>query len=241
MDLHMPVMDGFAATRAIRALPSPGAQVRVVALTSDAFAESRAHAREAGMDDFLAKPVQIHDVEEMLRRHFGARAIGRVVSTVPVSVPVAALPVDTPLTEGAAIMGPPRPERRQRVRLRPGDAGRLLDLGLIADTCAALSATSYGVLLTGFMADESASLASLMVCLEQPQCPGTERAQAAHRLKGAAANLGLREITDTARDIELEADAGTLTDETAALAARRLRGQFETARELLSRMGWLGR
>jgi two-component system, sensor histidine kinase len=236
MDLHMPVMDGFAAARAIRALPGPGAQVRVMALTSDAFAESRERAREAGMDDFLAKPVQIHDVEEMLRRHFGARATGRVVSTVPV-----VLPVDTPSTEGAAIMGPPRPERRQRVRLRPGDAGRLLDLGLIADTCAALSATSYGVLLTGFMADESASLASLMASLDRPQCPGAERAQAAHRLKGAAANLGLCQIADTVRDIELEADAGTLTDETAALAARRLRGQFETARELLSRMGWLGR
>jgi two-component system, sensor histidine kinase len=245
MDLHMPVMDGFAAARAIRALPGLGAQVRVMALTSDAFAESRERAREAGMDDFLAKPVQIHDVEEMLRRHFGGRAIGCVAPTAPVALVPAAAPgalsVSARRLEDSAIMGPPRPERRQRVRLRPGDAARLLDLALIADTCAALSAVSYGVLLSGFMADESASLAGLLACLEQPHCPALERAQAGHQLKGAAANLGLREIADTAREIELEAEADTLTDETAALAARRLRGQFETAKELLSRMGWLGR
>jgi signal transduction histidine kinase/CheY-like chemotaxis protein/HPt (histidine-containing phosphotransfer) domain-containing protein len=245
MDLHMPVMDGLAATRAIRALAGSAAQVRVFALTSDAFADSRERARESGMDDFLAKPVQIHDVEEMLRRHFGARALGRVVPTAPVALvadpAVGALAASTTLTVGSAIIGPPRPERRQRVRLRPGDAARLLDLVLIADTCAALSAASYGVLLTGFMADESASLANLMACLEQPRCPAPERARTGHQIKGAAANLGLREIADTARDIELEAEAGTLTDETAALAARRLRSQYETARELLSRLGWLGR
>ncbi|WP_293999264.1 ATP-binding protein [Sphaerotilus sp.] len=76
MDLHMPVMDGLAAARAIRDLPVAQSRVCIVALTADAVAESRERVREAGMDDFLAKPVQLHDVEELLRKHFGARAVG---------------------------------------------------------------------------------------------------------------------------------------------------------------------
>ena len=59
MDLHMPVMDGFDATRAMRALAAPVASVRIIALSADAFEESRDNAISAGMDGFLAKPVSI--------------------------------------------------------------------------------------------------------------------------------------------------------------------------------------
>jgi HPt (histidine-containing phosphotransfer) domain-containing protein len=198
------------------------------------------------MDDFLAKPVQFHDAEEMLRKHFGARAVGSMASVLPVPASPVAIPAgDMPsgwpaMPACSAIIGPPKPDRRQRVRIRPGETARALDLGLIADTCAALSAVAYGGLLAGFMSDESASLANLLVLLEQPRGAAEDLANAAHRFKGAAASLGLRELAETAGDIENESEAKTLTDETAALAARRLMTQFETARELVSRMGWLG-
>ena len=57
MDLRMPGMDGFSATRAIRALPGPRGKTPILALTADAMPERRALCREVGMDGFIAKPL----------------------------------------------------------------------------------------------------------------------------------------------------------------------------------------
>jgi signal transduction histidine kinase/DNA-binding response OmpR family regulator len=73
MDLHMPVMDGFAAAREIRALPAPRGRVPIIALTADAFQESRDVARDVGMDDFLTKPAHLPQLRAMLQRYGGKR------------------------------------------------------------------------------------------------------------------------------------------------------------------------
>jgi two-component system, sensor histidine kinase len=75
MDLHMPVLDGVGATRAIRALPdAAAATVPIVALTADAFPETRERCLVAGMNDFLTKPVSPQKLATSLRRLFGAGA-----------------------------------------------------------------------------------------------------------------------------------------------------------------------
>jgi CheY-like chemotaxis protein len=57
MDLQMPVMNGLDAARAIRAFTAPASLVPIIALTANAFAEDIAACKEAGMNDFVPKPL----------------------------------------------------------------------------------------------------------------------------------------------------------------------------------------
>ncbi len=68
MDVQMPGLDGHAATRAIRAREGDGRHMPIVALTANALAGDRAKCIESGMDDFLAKPVELAQLERTLAR-----------------------------------------------------------------------------------------------------------------------------------------------------------------------------
>ena len=58
MDVQMPLLDGIEATRQIRTLPEPRGRVPVVALTADAMTGAKEYYLQAGMDDYLAKPIR---------------------------------------------------------------------------------------------------------------------------------------------------------------------------------------
>ena len=68
MDLHMPVMDGLAATRAIRALSSPVNNIPIIALTADAMNNAQEDALAAGVNFFVTKPVHISRLQEAIER-----------------------------------------------------------------------------------------------------------------------------------------------------------------------------
>ena len=69
MDIQMPVMDGYEATRRIRALNDPAkAGIPIVAMTANAFEEDRQRAFEAGMNAHVAKPIDVPELMETLQR-----------------------------------------------------------------------------------------------------------------------------------------------------------------------------
>ena len=69
MDIQMPRMDGFTATGLIRAMPWPdGYHLPIIAMTANAFDEDRRHALEAGMDEHLAKPIDVLHLWETLAK-----------------------------------------------------------------------------------------------------------------------------------------------------------------------------
>ena len=69
MDIQMPYMDGYEATRQIRGLKNPAlAQIPILAMTANVFDEERGNALECGMNDFLDKPIEMEKVVQTLRR-----------------------------------------------------------------------------------------------------------------------------------------------------------------------------
>jgi signal transduction histidine kinase/ActR/RegA family two-component response regulator len=69
MDVNMPVMDGLAATRQIRALPTPAAQTPIVVLTADVMNEASAQALAAGANDFITKPLKVEQLRAVILKH----------------------------------------------------------------------------------------------------------------------------------------------------------------------------
>lgn len=64
MDIHMPIMDGYEATKIIRSRSVPLCNIPVLALTGDSFAEDKKQAKEVGMNGFIAKPVSLDRLSE---------------------------------------------------------------------------------------------------------------------------------------------------------------------------------
>jgi signal transduction histidine kinase/DNA-binding response OmpR family regulator len=118
MDLHMPVLDGVAATQAIRALHGSAGAVPIIALTADAFTETRDRCLAAGMNGFLIKPVNVQELAAALARR---------------AAPAATQPDDPPAPgiDDAELLDT---ERMTQVRsVLPGDRFGLLAASLLSD------------------------------------------------------------------------------------------------------------
>ncbi|MBI3902623.1 MAG: PAS domain S-box protein [Nitrosomonadales bacterium] len=92
-DLHMPEMDGYELTSAIRAAEGGKSRIPIIAFTANALKDEAAHCRSIGMDDYLSKPVQLNNLRDMLKKWLPA---GRppapkaepMAQTIPIPVDV---------------------------------------------------------------------------------------------------------------------------------------------------------
>jgi signal transduction histidine kinase/CheY-like chemotaxis protein len=203
MDLHMPIMDGFEATRRIRALPV-GANLPIIAMTAAAMAQDRDASAAAGMNDHIAKPVASQELADTLVRW---------VRPHPEVAP------SEPQTRQA-------PSEAEIVALEAALPGVSVHAGLAR---LAGNLALYRRLLQKFVESNDQTAAKLRASLAAGE--QTSLYEEAHRLKGAAGNLGLDPVFTAADSLVRQIKSGhveQLTEETEALA-----GQCETMLKVL--------
>ena len=68
MDIQMPIMNGYEATAAIRSLPGGRGKVPIIAMTANAFAEDVQLAKNTGMNEHIAKPLELDKLNDVLKQ-----------------------------------------------------------------------------------------------------------------------------------------------------------------------------
>jgi len=94
MDLQMPERDGFETSRQIRKRFPANRQPKIIALTANALKGDRELCIEAGMDDYLTKPVKVADIAAAIEKHFGHRPAEKIATSASFPAAVSAMALD---------------------------------------------------------------------------------------------------------------------------------------------------
>ncbi|HEY0335167.1 MAG TPA: ATP-binding protein [Stenotrophomonas sp.] len=191
MDCQMPVLDGYEATRRWRALEAEtfAPRLPIVAMTANAMAGDRERCLEAGMDDYLPKPVSREQLDACLSRWLPR---GGAVSP------------DTPLAQQAV---PPAQVAEFATSAMQTTALPILDTSVL-DELHEVAGSETAAIIRLFLED-----APLLIQRLETASASRDTAQlreASHTLKSSSANVGAIALANAARRIELAARAGPI-------------------------------
>ncbi len=214
MDVQMPEMDGLAATRRIRQEFPPDKQPRIVAMTANAMAEDREACLQAGMNDYISKPIQLTHLAEVLERN-GKRIVASGVLSAQVP-------------RGSEGLRPNSAGEEEKPVLAPGALKQLrATLGKKADSM-------LPGLLESYHQDAQQLIAEMRLSLGKSDPAVASRValrRAAHTLKSNSATFGAMALAEAARVLEYKARDGDLSDGAALL--EKIESEYQRARQAL--------
>ncbi len=234
MDMEMPVVDGIGATHMIRALQDPAkAAIPIIAMTANTREQDVRRCREAGMNDYLSKPINPESLHRVLLPYAPKATptplanVGTVVSAAP-PVFVAPAPVTAPAAPVAAPSSAPR------------------DASPAAEDTSGFKSEALESLKKSLGRDELLDMIDGLYQKTEEIIMQAERAMTlgdlpglaarGHELKGMTGNFGLSDLSDLAAQIEKQAKGGEMTAELTPLV-RKLRPLFYDTRSSLDK--WL--
>ncbi|MEE8340109.1 MAG: response regulator, partial [Xanthomonadales bacterium] len=200
MDLSMPVMDGLEATRQIRALDGEASRTPIVAMTANAFPEDHAKCLQAGMNDFMAKPIS---AETLLDRvlHW----VAPVQGTADAESKTVSGDTDRKDSEVA--------QNELPVDENPGR--ELMDLGVIAVMERETSCELVKEIIGVFVHETSEHLLALRKAGEAADT--TAMVAEAHAIKSSAGTFGALQLQDVSSTVEVLGRQGKQAEAIAAI------------------------
>ncbi len=201
MDVQMPVMDGIEAVRIIRNPRSSvlNHQIPVIAMTANAMSGDRQLCLDAGMNDYISKPITPRDLIDVLNTWL----------TPASPAEPAEVSRKAEITHASTSIAP---ESAPPAYNRSGFVAQLMGDEELADN-----------ILRIFVESMPVQIRSLRQTIESGNATSARRH--AHSIKGAASNIGAEQLRQVALDVEVAANAGDLTD--AARRLKDLESQFE--------------
>ncbi|MFZ2961180.1 MAG: response regulator [Candidatus Ozemobacteraceae bacterium] len=247
MDCQMPIMDGFAATRHIRAGELPGTHVPIIAMTASALREDQEKCFAAGMDEHLSKPIHLAELQIIFERLIQTGKL----KTYATAEPPKAVPAPAPMTDIPApelMTAAPAPAKTDAcpcVQNQKTASDEYLPLIVCQtkrriDVLQESMSPATALELLDIFLD---STPNVLEEFKQNLDNGSAEAllETAHRFMGMCRNLGAdkmaeacRTITDLCHNQHLEEGASLLRqlrDDLALLTAARTQGKFSSPAE----------
>ncbi|UBF29532.1 response regulator [Kovacikia minuta CCNUW1] len=191
MDCQMPVMDGYDTAREIRSLEGDNQHTIIIALTANAMQEDRERCIEAGMDDYLSKPTSKENLAAKLA-DWGAILLA-TREKMALELPDRHQPSKHPTQSPKAVVRSPRSCVLPNLEIDWNQLHQLSD-----------GSEEFEIeLLQSFVADTQTYLLEVAGAIAQQNCRKLE--QAAHHIKGASANVGLKTLQANADRLEQQA------------------------------------
>jgi PAS domain S-box-containing protein len=228
MDVQMPELDGFEASREINRRWPGVRRPRIVAMTANAMQGDRELCAAAGMDDYVAKPVRIEELVAALER--SPRRVETGTRAATVGAPAEpATPASPRLSSVSRRLAASNDVRRTAKPKAEGPEPGAVDRRVVEQLTAAMGGHFVAELIHTFIEDGRTLVATLHRALSDADTDAFRRA--AHSLKSTGETVGALGMAAIARELEASARAGSLAgtearvaqvDQAFAIATRRL-------------------